>query len=180
VRIFTLACHQLFKKSGQDFDVKFDSDRLEIGFTSPEGRWTCQVRGLIGWNACNHQLFMIIERSAEFWLAEEECYVTELVNDERDSEVSVAKIRVFPGKGTQWHVLSGCEERYIILKGRGRLHLRHPDKEPVCVEVDPTKSVLIPRGVAQRIDNCGDAELEFLVICTPRFKMEYFSVLKSN
>ena len=56
-------------------------------------------------------------------------------------------------------------ERYLILKGNGRVEVG--DLPPA--EVRTGDVVLIPPGCPQRITNTGEKDLLFLAVCTPRF-----------
>jgi mannose-6-phosphate isomerase-like protein (cupin superfamily) len=102
--------------------------------------------------------------AAEYFF-EEGCHISEWWNDEQDSEVSVARARVEPGRTTRWHRLVGTTERYLILSGSGRVEVGDLAAEvvgPGCV-------VLMPPGIRQRITNTGPDDLVFLALCTPRF-----------
>lgn len=95
----------------------------------------------------------------------ERCYIIELSNTPDDPEVSIARARVEPGVTTRWHTLAGTTERYIILKGTGRVQAgRHSPQE-----VGPGDVVHIPPDCPQRITNTGQKDLIFLAVCTPRF-----------
>lgn len=95
----------------------------------------------------------------------EGCYIIELSNTPDDPEVSIARARVKPGVTTRWHRLSGITERYVILKGTGRVYLDgHTEKDVGCGDV-----VHVPPSCPQRIRNTGREDLIFLAVCTPRF-----------
>ena len=73
---------------------------------------------------------------------------------------------ILPGVTTRWHRLRGVTERYLILKGQGRVEV---GEEPPA-KVGPEAMVLIPPETAQRIThNRQRLDLIFLAICTPRF-----------
>ena len=102
---------------------------------------------------------------AEFYTAER-CFINELSNTPDDPEVSIARVRVAPGKTTRWHRLVGTTERYVILEGMGRVEMgSHPAQEVSVGDV-----VLIPPLMSQRITNIGSGNLIFLAVCTPRFR----------
>ena len=101
----------------------------------------------------------------EFWI-EEGCHILELSNSAGDEAVSIARARVEPGKTTAWHFLKKSVERYVILKGRGRVEVG--DGEPSLVGLGDV--VYIPAGCRQRISCLGDEELVFLCVCSPRFR----------
>ncbi|HEU5258200.1 MAG TPA: cupin domain-containing protein [Vicinamibacterales bacterium] len=102
--------------------------------------------------------------SQEF-LTHENCFILEVANDAGDPAVSIARARVLPGMTTAWHRLEGIVERYIIVRGKGRVEVG--DVPPTIV--DEGDVVFIPANVAQRITNVGDEDLVFLCVCTPRF-----------
>jgi len=105
---------------------------------------------------------------------EERCYITEILNTQRDPEVSLARCRVDAGVTTQLHSLA-TSERYIIESGMGSMELAC---EP-WFTVTPGDCVLIPQGCAQRIKNTGTAPLVFLCICTPRFQADHYLNLEN-
>lgn len=103
------------------------------------------------------------------YFTEEGCYISELSNTPGDPPVSIASARVKPGVTTRLHCLQGVTERYVILKGRGRVQVGS-----LSAEVGPGDVVLIPPECSQRITNQGSADLIFLAICTPRFSHEVY------
>lgn len=112
---------------------------------------------------------------SEYWF-EEGCWITELSNDADDPQLSVARARVAPGEITRWHALEGITERYVILSGRGRVE--QGDEPPQSVEAGDV--VVIAPGQAQRIGNTGQGDLEFLALCTPRFRPECYRDLAAR
>jgi len=107
--------------------------------------------------------------NAEFH-TEERCYITELSNSERDPDVSVARARVPVGITTRWHRLHGIAERYVILRGAGRVEVERLGPQ----QVGEGDVVLIPPSCRQRITCLGEEDLVFLAICTPRFRQEAY------
>ena len=101
--------------------------------------------------------------AGEVW-TRERCYITELVNDPSEPQMSVARARVEPGVTTELHALSVLEW-YVIESGQGRMRLG--DTAPF--DVGPGDSVQIPAQCEQQITNTGDADLLFLCVCVPRF-----------
>ncbi|MBW2561793.1 MAG: cupin domain-containing protein [Deltaproteobacteria bacterium] len=104
------------------------------------------------------------DQGSEFY-TDEGCFILELSNCAEDEAASIARARVEPGVATQRHRLRGVAERYLVLKGKGRMEMG--DLPPA--EVGPGDVVLIPPGCPQRITNIGDDDLLFLAVCTPRF-----------
>jgi len=107
--------------------------------------------------------------SKEFYF-KEGCYIIEQYNSPEDPSLSIARVRVEPGKKTRWHRLKDTIERYYILKGTGIMEVgAMPPKE-----VRPGDLVVIPPLCPQRIKNNGMEDLIFLVICTPRFESKNY------
>lgn len=98
-------------------------------------------------------------------LTRERCYITEVLNDERVPQVSLARCRVPPGVTTELHSLS-VAEWYVISSGHGRMTVG--DTAPF--DVGPGDSVAIPAHAAQCIENSGAGDLVFQCICMPRFE----------
>lgn len=102
--------------------------------------------------------------SREF-LTPENCFILELANDAGDPDLSIARARVPPGVITEWHRVTGIDERYVILRGEGKVEVGDLPPALVC-EGDVVR---IPANTPQRITNVGDADLVFLAVCSPRF-----------
>ncbi len=96
---------------------------------------------------------------------QEHCFILEVSNDAGDPDASIARARVRPGVTTAWHRLEGIAERYVIVRGKGRVEVG--DLPPTIVSEGDV--VRIPANVAQRITNVGDEDLVFFCVCTPRF-----------
>lgn len=108
----------------------------------------------------------------ETWTSER-CFIMELLNDERQAEISVAHTRVEAGVTTELHALS-VSEWYVIKQGHGLM--RVGDDAPFAVA--PGDTVTIPKHVAQQITNTGRDDLCFLCICAPRFSRECYTSLE--
>lgn len=108
------------------------------------------------------------------WWFHEGCHITEWLNTPDDPLASVARARVAAGCTTRWHALDGTTERYVILQGAGRVEVGDLPAQ----QVGPGDVVLIPPQVRQRITAAGDAELVFLAVCTPRFRIEAYRDLE--
>jgi len=108
----------------------------------------------------------------EVWTVER-CYITELLNDANQPEVSIARTRVEPGVTTQLHELS-VSEWYVIESGQGRM--RVGDEPPFGV--GPGDTVAIGKHVAQQVTNMGHEDLVFLCVCAPRFSQEGYTSLE--
>lgn len=98
-------------------------------------------------------------------LTHENCFILELSNDAGDPDVSIAQARLLPGVTTEWHRVKDIDERYVIVRGTGKVEVGDLPPAVVC-EGDVVR---IPANMPQRITNVGDVDLVFLAICTPRF-----------
>ncbi len=101
---------------------------------------------------------------------DEGCFILELSNSDNDSGLSIAQARVEPGITTQLHKLDKTIERYVIVEGTGEVILG----ESKPIKVGKNDVVIIPENHPQSIHNTGNSDLIFLVICTPRFKLENY------
>ena len=106
---------------------------------------------------------------------DEGCHILEMHNRKEDANCSIVRARVMPGVTTQVHALQGTEERYVILQGEGRVEVG--DAAPALVR--QLDVVTIPAGVRQRITNIGTADLIFLCVCTPRFRVQNYRNLEA-
>jgi mannose-6-phosphate isomerase-like protein (cupin superfamily) len=100
----------------------------------------------------------------------ERCFILELSGATIDPALSVARARVSPGAVTEWHHLSGVDERYLVISGAGRVEVA--GLAPTLV--GPGDLVLIPRDTPQRIANTGRDDLVFYCLCTPAFRPECY------
>jgi mannose-6-phosphate isomerase-like protein (cupin superfamily) len=114
------------------------------------------------------------DESSEYFF-EEGCYILELSNSDKDSNLSIARARLAPNTQTKLHKLNKTIERYIILQGQGDVMLGNSEMEYSVKNVKSNDVVIIPKNHPQAIKNTGDSDLIFLVICTPRFKLENYS-----
>lgn len=99
----------------------------------------------------------------------ERCSILEVANEDGD-DLSVALARVRPGVTTERHRLAGTVERYLILRGTGRMEV----EGMAPAGVGPGDMVRIPAGAAQQIANTGREDLLFYCLCTPRFHPECY------
>ncbi len=106
----------------------------------------------------------------------ERCFILEVANDDDDDILSISRARVLPGVTTQWHQLKGIDERYLIVRGHGRVEVQ--GIEPT--EVHEGDVVRIPAGTPQRITNTGAIDLLFYCICSPRFHVNSYNSLEEN
>ena len=109
------------------------------------------------------------------YLTEERCHILEMSNSADDQQASVAQARVAPGKTTALHRLQDTVERYVILKGQGRVEISGQSSD-----VQPGDIVIIPAALTQRITNTGNDDLVFLCVCTPRFRQENYEDLEAT
>lgn len=113
---------------------------------------------------------------AQEFYTEERCHIIEISNSDNDEQASIARARVAPGVATEWHLLRGITERYLILSGSGLVEVRGLDP----TQVQAGDVVLIPAATPQRITNTGPADLLFYAICTPRFVPEAYLSLEDK
>ena len=104
-------------------------------------------------------------------LTPENCFILELANDAGDPDVSIARARVLPGVTTEWHRVKDIDERYVIVRGTGKVEVG--DLPPAVVSEGDV--VRIPANTPQRITNVGDVDLVFFAVCTPRFVQTAYS-----
>ena len=95
----------------------------------------------------------------------ENCFILELANDAGDPDVSIARARVLPGVTTEWHRVKDIDERYVIVRGKGKVEI---GDLPAAI-VGEGDVVRIPANTPQRITNVADVDLVFLCACSPRF-----------
>ena len=95
----------------------------------------------------------------EFW-TEERCYITEVLNDPKVPEFSLAIARVEPGVTTQLHALRGISEIYILRQGEGIAEV--DGKE---IPLNAGLSLLSPKAL--RRDHVRVIRLEFYCHCAP-------------
>ncbi len=108
----------------------------------------------------------------ETW-TRERCFITELLNDEAQPEVSIAHTRVEPGVTTELHALS-VSEWYIVKAGQGLMRVGNEAPFPVAAG----DTVTIPKHTAQQITNTGRDDLCFLCVCAPRFSQECYTSME--
>jgi mannose-6-phosphate isomerase-like protein (cupin superfamily) len=117
--------------------------------------------------------FLTPGRDLQEFATSERCFITELLNHPSRPDVSLARARVAPGVATQLHALD-VEETYVIEAGGGVM-----DVGSDRFRVVPGDSILIPKGVSQRIENDGATDLIFLCLCRPRFRAEGYVDLEN-
>jgi mannose-6-phosphate isomerase-like protein (cupin superfamily) len=103
-------------------------------------------------------------------LTYENCFILELANDPSDPEVSIARARVLPGVTTEWHRVKDIDERYVIVRGNGKVEVG--DLPPAVVSEGDV--VRIPANTPQRITNVGEDDLVFFCVCSPRFQLSAY------
>jgi mannose-6-phosphate isomerase-like protein (cupin superfamily) len=80
---------------------------------------------------------------------------------------SLAHAIVRVGEATLPHRLKSSSEVYVLLKGRGILHVGDAQEE-----VSSGTAVYVPPGTVQWIKNTGASDMEFLVIVEPYWRKE--------
>ena len=81
--------------------------------------------------------------------------------------LSLAHIVIPPGKASLAHTHKVIEETYYILRGDARVFLDNRQ-----FNLAPSQAVLILPGQLHQIFNSGEADLEFLAICSPAWYPE--------
>lgn len=109
---------------------------------------------------------MLIKRTADCneFTANDGCAIREVLHPDSDGvelPMSFAVGRVSPGEKTHAHYLEPVEV-YYILRGRGLMHVGDESGEIGAGDV-----VHVPARASQWLENLGDAELVFLVVCAP-------------
>jgi mannose-6-phosphate isomerase-like protein (cupin superfamily) len=104
-------------------------------------------------------------------LTHENSFILELANDPSDPDVSIARARVLPGVTTEWHRVNDIDERYVIVRGKGKVEVGN--LPPAIVSEDDV--VRIPANTPQRITNVGDVDLVFFCVCSPRFAQSAYA-----
>lgn len=104
------------------------------------------------------------------FMTDENVFILESWRSPLDPALSVARARLAPGATSVPHRLTGTDERYVIVAGRGRLDL------PVIGEreIGPGDIVFFPAGQPQTITNIGTSDLVFYAICTPPFEADNY------
>jgi len=111
----------------------------------------------------------------EFYI-DERCHITEVSVGPLDVQLSIARARVEPGITTQLHALAGIDERYLVVKGRGRLEIAGL----AAADIGPGDVALVPAGTAQRVTNVGSSDLVFYCLCTPPWTSEAYVGLEED
>jgi mannose-6-phosphate isomerase-like protein (cupin superfamily) len=91
-------------------------------------------------------------------------FLRELLHPAKDPlavRYSLARAEVAAGGRTRPHRLAGSEV-YVILEGRGRMHVGAE-----TAEVGPGDTIYIPPGEVQHIETVGERRLAFLCIVDP-------------
>lgn len=120
-------------------------------------------------------IYKPIDISKEYFF-EEGCFIIEMLNEETQPELSIARARVEPGKVTRLHKLNNITERYVIQSGVGEACIG--EQAPLHVQAGDV--VTIKPDTAQKIKNTGEEDLIFLAICTPRFVPEAYQDIETD
>jgi mannose-6-phosphate isomerase-like protein (cupin superfamily) len=108
-------------------------------------------------------------------LTRERCYIREILNDPQVPQLSLAECRVEAGVTTELHRLA-VDEWYVIVEGHGLMEIDR--QAPVAVGAGD--SVVIPKGLPQRITNSGISDLRFQCLCLPRFTSACYESLEPD
>lgn len=110
-------------------------------------------------------MFTLDVESCSKVVAPDSTIIRELMNP-RISDVNVtyslAHGTILKGNKTLLHRLGSSSEAYYILAGTARISVNEDS-----VEVGPGTLVYVPPDAAQYVENTGDSDLQYLVICEP-------------
>ncbi len=84
-----------------------------------------------------------------------------------DLPFSVAHARLLPGERSLPHVLHTRDEVYLVIRGRGLMHVGECQ-----TEIGPGDLVWIPRGQRQWVVQQGEEPLEFWAIVGPPWRAD--------
>ncbi len=121
-------------------------------------------------------MFMVDAKDCKEIIAGDNSILKEILSplrDDIDVGYSLALAKVEPGKTTRKHRLKTSSEVYVILHGKGLMHI---DDE--TAEVREGHIIYIPSGAIQRIKNTGDEDLVFLCIVEPPWRREKEEILE--
>ncbi|RLF45143.1 MAG: cupin domain-containing protein [Thermoplasmata archaeon] len=121
-------------------------------------------------------MFIVDINDCEEIIAGDNSILKEIFNplkDDIDVGYSLALARVKPGEITCKHKLKTSSEVYVILRGKGIMHI---DDE--TAEVREGHIIYIPPNSVQRIKNAGNEDLVFLCIVYPPWRKEDEEILE--
>lgn len=107
-------------------------------------------------------------------LAGDKTILREMLHPARDAATigySLAHAKLAGGTASLPHRLK-TSEVYYFLSGQGRMHV-----DGKSATVGPEQTVYVPPGAVQHLENTGDADLVFLCIVDPAWKLEDEEVL---
>jgi mannose-6-phosphate isomerase-like protein (cupin superfamily) len=115
----------------------------------------------------NEGVFTIDVKTQPKVLAPDSTIIQELLNPNSSGmktmvKYSLAHGTIPKGKKTLKHRLRTTSEVYFILAGKARFTV---DED--VVEVEPESLVYIPPHATQNVENIGNSNLRYLVICDP-------------
>ena len=103
-------------------------------------------------------------------VAGDNCILRELLNplagDGVECRYSIAWAKVPVGETTWKHGMKTTEV-YVIIKGKGKMHVNDEIEE-----VGKYDTIYIPPNAVQYIENIGDEELEFICMVDPAWRVE--------
>ena len=73
-------------------------------------------------------------------------------------EISLARMSLPPGNGTDVHIHGNCEESVYVVRGHVECHV-----DGVAVRLTPGKQTVVPRGAAHRLRNMGAEPAEMIL-----------------
>ncbi len=112
-------------------------------------------------------MFMLHVESLPKVVAPDSTIIRELLNpsilgSESNVQYSLAHGTILIGEKTTRHRLRSSSEVYFVLAGRARISVNDDE-----VEVESGSLVYVPPKAMQYVENIGDSDLQYLVICNP-------------
>ncbi|MCK9152328.1 cupin domain-containing protein [Methanobacterium alcaliphilum] len=111
-------------------------------------------------------------KTAKYFVTTDKTTLCELLHPQREEEevkmnCSISCATLPPGDVSHPHRLKTSGEVYVILQGKGIMHI---DDEEAFLE--PGQAVYIPPGAMQFIQNISNKELKFLCVVSPPWSAE--------
>lgn len=112
-----------------------------------------------------NNMFTVDLKSLSKVVAPDSTIIRELLNPRRPDvniKYSLAHGTILKENKTIRHRLRSSSEAYFILAGTARFSVNED-----VMEVGPGTLVYVPPDAAQYVENTGDSDLQYLVICDP-------------
>jgi cytosine deaminase len=123
-----------------------------------------------------NNMFTLDVESRSKVVAPDSTIIRELLNPrivDVNIRYSLAHGTILRENKTLRHRLRSSSEVYYILAGKARISVNKD-----TVEVGPGSLVYVPPNATQYVENIGDSELQYLVICDPAWTLSDVEVLE--